>query len=49
MSNDFKKNLIDIIDNGADVGDHLENKDKIILYSAGYLMDLYKEEKTYFS
>ncbi len=49
VSNDFKKNLIDIIDNGADVGDHLENKDKIILYSAGYLMDLYKEEKTYFS
>ncbi|MBQ6098668.1 MAG: FUSC family protein [Methanobrevibacter sp.] len=49
LSDDFKNNMVDIIDNGADVNDDLENKEKIILHSLGYLMDLFKEESKYFN
>ena len=44
LSDDFKSNLIDIIDNGAEVNNNLSNKDKIILYSTDYVIKLYEEE-----
>ena len=44
LSEDFKKNLVDIIDNGAEVNNNLSNKDKIILYSTDYVIGLYKKE-----
>lgn len=48
LSEDFKDNLVDIIDNGAMVNNKLDNKDKIILNSINYVNDLFKIEKNYF-
>lgn len=44
LSNDFKENLNDIMDNGSDVNDNLNNKDKVILYSISFLMKLFNKE-----
>lgn len=44
LCDDFKDNLKDIIDNGSEVDNTLNNKDKAILHSLRYMMELFKKE-----
>ena len=44
LSEGFKRNLIDIIDNGSDVNDELSNKEQAILHGLSYMMELFKKE-----
>lgn len=45
LSDEFKENLIDIIDNGSEVSHNLNTKDEAILHSLSYLMGLFKKEE----
>ena len=45
-SEELKDNLVNIIDNAADVKYNLNVKDKIIAYSMNYVMKLYNDEKS---
>jgi len=46
MSEDLKRNLIDIIDNNGQIDDGLNVKEKIIAYSTSHVKNLLNEENT---
>lgn len=44
-SDELKNNLLDIIDNDANVNDHLDTKESILAGAMRYVMDMFKKEK----